>query len=42
MEKQAIEMIDDGPDEDTLVITLRAVWLLGRGPRAGGRDPGCA
>ena len=28
MEKQAIEMIDDGPDEDTLVITLEQYGCL--------------
>ena len=28
MEKQAIVMIDDGPDEDTLVITLEQYGCL--------------
>jgi hypothetical protein len=28
MEKQAIEMIDDGPDEDILVITLEQYGCL--------------
>ena len=28
MEKQAIEMIDNGPDDDTLVITLEQYGCL--------------